>query len=147
MYKNYLYIKDIGPLWCKLQIFSPNLPFCLLLFFFCHEVFFNCYDVVLIFLQFWILSHSWPLPLPDWKGIHPCFLLVLISLHLGLIHLLFNVWYVCGMRHGSKFIFFQMAIQLSLYHLLESIFALMTWDAPFIFNQISICIWAFSWPF
>ena len=44
-----------------------------------------------------------------------------ISLHLGVIHSLFNLWYVCGMRYGSKFIFFQMAIQLSLCHLLRNL--------------------------
>ena len=67
-------------------------------------------------------------PTPKLEGNSPMFSFStrLISLHLGVIHL-FNMWYVCGMRYGSKFIFFQMAIQLSLHHLIkESIFALMT---------------------
>ena len=53
-----------------------------------------------------------------------------ISLHLGVIHLLFNMWYVCGMRYGSKFIFFQMAIQLSLHHLLRNLSLLWWLEMP-----------------
>lgn len=53
-----------------------------------------------------------------------------ISLHLGVIHSLFNMWYVCGMRYGSKFIFFQMAIQLSLCHLLRNLSLLWWLEMP-----------------
>ena len=53
-----------------------------------------------------------------------------ISLHLGVIHSSFNMWYVCGMRYGSKFIFFQMAIQLSLCHLLRNLSLLWWLEMP-----------------
>lgn len=131
-FKNYLYIKDIGSLWCKLQIFSPNLSFVTFSFLPWSSCSLLWCCLFFFFLTALNFESELASPTPKLGRNSPMlsFGTHFISLHLGVIHSLFNMWYVCGMRYGSKFIFFQMAIQLSLCHLLRNLSLLWWLEMP-----------------